>query len=101
LIIQDSKRPLGRCLEEIGPPGRVHNYSGVHFLKTHIWRLAPGLPCIFATGHPHFERTLLRFGIRNFILVRIVSKPFHFTSLLVVVQEVLLRGDSRGMRRDT
>lgn len=36
VVVQDSQRPLGRCLADAGEPEDLHELSGVLFLRRHI-----------------------------------------------------------------
>lgn len=89
VVIQDSQRPLGRCLADAGAPEELHELSGVLFLRRHIWRLNPRLPCIFVTMTPRsfiFHQGPALEGNPRF---RYLMKPSPPDELSAVVQEIL------------
>lgn len=54
VVIQDCQRPLGRCLTDLGPAEGLNDLSGLFFLRRHVWRLNPRMPCIMVTMDPLF-----------------------------------------------
>jgi CheY-like chemotaxis protein len=49
VVVQDCQRPLGRCLMDMGPSEGLNDLSGLFFLRRHVWRLNPEMPCIMVT----------------------------------------------------
>ena len=89
LVIQDSQRPLGRCLADAGAPEELHELSGVLFLRRHIWRLNPRLPCIFVTMTPRSFIFHQEPALQGNPLFRYLMKPSPPDELSAVVQEIL------------
>ena len=89
LVIQDSQRPLGRCLADAGEPEDLHELSGVLFLRRHIWRLNPRLPCIFVTMTPRSFIFHQEPALQGNPLFRYLMKPSPPDELSAVVQEIL------------
>ena len=89
LVIQDSQRPLGRCLADAGEPEDLHELSGVLFLRRHIWRLNPRLPCLLVTMTPLTFILDREPALRQNPLFRYLTKPFLLSELAAAVQEIL------------
>ena len=89
VVIQDSLRPLGRCLADAGAPEELHELSGILFLRRHIWRLNPRLPCVLVTMTPLMFVLRQEPGLRGNPLFRYLTKPFPLAELAAVVQEIL------------
>ena len=89
VVIQDSQRPLGRCLADAGAPEELHELSGILFLRRHIWRLNPRLPCIFVTMTPRSFIFHQEPSLEGNPLFRYLMKPSPPDELSAVVQEIL------------
>lgn len=89
IVVQDSQRPLGKCLAEAGEPDDLHELSGVLFLRNHIWRLNPRLPCIFVTMTPRTFIFHEEPSLEGNPLFRYLMKPSASTELAAAVHEVL------------
>ena len=89
LLIQDNERPLGQCLADVGPPEELHASSGLLFLRRHVWRLNPGLPCLFATADSRSSLWDRDPGLRENSLFHFMSKPYLPPELGVVAKEIL------------
>jgi len=89
VVIQDSQRPLGRCLADAGEPEDLHELSGILFLRRHIWRLNPRLPCIFVTMTPRSFIFHQEPALQGNPLFRYLMKPSPPDELSAVVQEIL------------
>jgi len=89
VVVQDSQRPLGRCLADAGEPEDLHELSGVLFLRRHIWRLNPRLPCIFVTVTPRSFIFHQEPSLEGNPLFRYLMKPSPPDELAAVVQEIL------------
>jgi len=89
VVIQDSQRPLGRCLADAGAPEELHELSGILFLRRHIWRLNPRLPCVFVTMTPRSFIFHKESALKGNLLFRYLMKPSPPDELAAVVQEIL------------
>jgi len=89
LVIQDCLRPLGRCLADVGPPDELHGASGQLFLRRHIWRLNPALPCLFATMDSLGFLLLADRGLKGNPLFHYLTKPFGFQEMIATVRNIL------------
>jgi CheY-like chemotaxis protein len=97
IVVQDNCRSLGKCLSEWGEADRVSNFSGAEFLKKHVWRLNPSLPCLFVTGDPHREKFLHNVALENEPFVRWLPKPVGVNELVAAIRELIatVRGTIR------
>jgi CheY-like chemotaxis protein/tetratricopeptide (TPR) repeat protein len=97
IVVQDSCRPLGKCLSEWGEAVKVIDVSGVEFLKKHVWRLNPSLPCLFVTGDFHREGFLDGVGLGQEPFAQWLPKPVAVNELVATIRELIamVRGTMR------
>jgi CheY-like chemotaxis protein len=89
IVVQNNGRPLGECLSEWGEAYEVTDFSGAEFLKKHVWRLNPSLPCLFVTGDPHRERFLHYAALDKEPLARWLPKPVAVNELVAIIRELI------------
>jgi len=94
VVIQDCLRPLGRCLADVGPPDELHGASGQLFLRRHIWRLNPALPCLFATMDSLGFLLRADPGLEGNPLFHYLTKPFQLQEMIATVRNIL--AEQRG-----
>jgi len=94
LVIQDCLRPLGRCLADVGPPDELYGASGQLFLRRHIWRLNPALPCLFITMDSLGFLLRADPGLEGNPLFHYLTKPFEIQEMIATVRNIL--AEQRG-----
>jgi len=94
VVIQDCLRPLGRCLADVGPPDELYGASGQLFLRRHIWRLNPALPCLFITMDSLGFLLRADPGLEGNPLFHYLTKPFMIQEMIATVCNIL--AEQRG-----